>query len=393
MVGLSNGEASRAASDRRRLRMKHIICRGRPLASGLSARRASSARENLRTLALLYLVTDATRSLGARARALAGQLDGTLVPAVPVPRRASGHMHAEAQAAYAMWMAPQPVGGVAVWAHTGRGQPLDAETRAQVLTSWRTALPSPAVIIAGCGVPANGAPLPSDPRTRTDQVIRRTVTMAEEARKGGADALLVHPPGQLAALPDASGRVLALHDALAEAALPLIGFLLYRRASGLEYDDALLDEVLALPHVVGLKLATLDSVMRFQTVADRMSSHHADRLLITGEDRFLGYSLMIGARCALIGMGAARTGMQGALVRAAIANDAPSLLRLTRACDRFAAATFIEPMEGYIRRMLWALAEDGIIPDEACHDPSGPDLGPDDRARVASVMRALDGVS
>jgi 4-hydroxy-tetrahydrodipicolinate synthase len=82
--------------------------------------------------------------------------------------------------------------------------------------------------------------------------------------------------------------------------------------------------------------------------------------------------------------------MQAALVRAAIANDAPALVRLTRACDRFAAATFIEPMEGYIRRMLWALAEDGIIPDDACHDPAGPNLDRDERARLANAMRALD---
>ena len=102
---------------------------------------------------------------------------------------------------------------------------------------------------------------------------------------------------------------------------------------------------------------------------------------------------MIGARCALIGMGAARTSMQHALVHAAVTNDAPALLRLTRACDAFAAATFLEPMEGYIRRMLWVLAEDGIIPEDACHDPVGPRLDPGDRARVVSALRAVDGVA
>jgi 4-hydroxy-tetrahydrodipicolinate synthase len=337
-------------------------------------------------------VTDATRSVGARARALARQLDATLLPAVPVPRRANGQLHVEAQDAYAAWMARQPVGGVAVWAHTGRGLHLDGQTRDQVLAVWRKAMPA-SVIVAGCGVPAHGPPLPSDPRTRTDEVIGRALAMAEAARAGGADALLVHPPAQLADLPDASGRVLALHDALAEAGLPLIAFLLYQRASGLEYDDALLEELLALPHIAGVKLATLDSVMRFQTVADRISASHPDRVLITGEDRFLGYSLMIGARCALIGMGAARTAMQSALVQAAVANDAAEVVRLTRACDQFALATFIEPMEGYIRRILWVLAQDGIIPDDACHDPIGPPLDPSDRARVASAARALDALS
>ena len=338
-------------------------------------------------------MTHTTRSIAERARDLAKQLDGTLVPAVPVPRRSNGVLHAEAQSAYAAWMARQRVGGVAVWAHTGRGLHLDAPTREQVLSAWRTAMPTGALIIAGCGVATEGEQLPSDPRRLTDEVVRRTIAMAETARSGGANALLVHPPWHLAALPDAAGRVLAVHDALAEVGLPLIAFVLYQRASGLEYDDALLDEVLALPHVAGVKLATLDSVMRFQTVASRVAATHPDRLLITGEDRFLGYSLMIGARCALIGMGAARTSMQHALVRAAVTNDAPALLRLTRACDAFAAATFLEPMEGYIQRMLWALAEDGVIPEDACHDPVGPRLDPGDRARVISALRAVDGVA
>ena len=336
---------------------------------------------------------DTTRSTAARARALAKQLDGTLVPAVPVPRRSTGELHVDAQRAYADWMARQPVGGVAVWAHTGRGLHLDAAMRERVLSAWRAAMPAPALIVAGCGVPTGSASLPSDARMLTDEVIRRTVAMATAARSGGADALLVHPPGQLATLPGASRRVLALHDALAEVGLPLVAFLLYQRASGLEYDDPLLDELLALPHVAGVKLATLDSVMRFQKVASHMAANHPDRLLITGEDRFLGYSLMIGARCALIGMGAARTSMQHALVRAAVTNDSGALVRLTRACDAFAAATFVEPMEGYIRRMLWALAEDGVIPEDACHDPAGPPLDGADRARVVSAMRALDGIA
>ena len=339
----------------------------------------------------MHPVADTTRSLTDPARDLANRLDGTLVPAVPVPRLSNGTLHAEAQRAYAGWMATQPVSGVAVWAHTGRGLLLDAATREHVLSVWRAAMPAPALIIAGCGVPADSGRLPTDPRTRTDAVIHRTIAMADAARAGGADALLVHPPGHLAALPDAPGRVLALHDALSTVGLPLLAFLLYQRASGLEYDDAILDEVLGLPHVAGVKLATLDSVMRFQTVASHVAATHPDRLLITGEDRFLGYSLMIGARCALIGMAAARTSLQHALVQAAVTNDARALVRLTRACDLFAAATFLEPMEGYIRRMLWALAEDGVIPEDACHDPTGPPLARDERTRVVRALRALEG--
>src|SRR5688572_12638865 len=129
------------------------------LASGVSTRRASSACECSRRLPAREFVTVPIRPLAARARSLAAHLDGTLVPAVPVPRRATGRMHAEAQRTYAVWMAGQPVSGVAVWAHTGRGLHLDAETRHEVLASWRAALSPSSVIIAGCGVPATDSTL------------------------------------------------------------------------------------------------------------------------------------------------------------------------------------------------------------------------------------------
>jgi 4-hydroxy-tetrahydrodipicolinate synthase len=44
-------------------------------------------------------------------------------------------------------------------------------------------------------------------------------------------------------------------------------------------------------------------------------------------------------------------------------------------------------MEGYIRRMLWALAADGVIPDDACDDPWGPALPATERETVRHAVR------
>ena len=79
--------------------------------------------------------------------ALVDRLEWGLVPAVPVPFRGST-MDREAQRGYARWMAGQPVAGVAVWAHTGRGPHLSAEDRKEVLEAWREAMPD-RVIVAG----------------------------------------------------------------------------------------------------------------------------------------------------------------------------------------------------------------------------------------------------
>ena len=69
-----------------------------------------------------------------------------------------------------------------------------------------------------------------------------------------------------------------------------------------------------MPSVLGIKVATLDSVMTFQDLAALIDARAPDKVLITGEDRFLGYSLMCGARAALIGMGAACTTLQAELL-------------------------------------------------------------------------------
>jgi 4-hydroxy-tetrahydrodipicolinate synthase len=262
-------------------------------------------------------------------------------------------MDETAQHAYARWMAAQPVVGVAVWAHTGRGPHLVAEQRRAVLAAWRAALPGK-MIVAGAS----------------------SVAMAREAKRGGADALL--------AFPRADDPV-AYHGELARE-LPVIAFYLYQAAGGVAYDDATLHAILALPGVVGIKVATLDSVMTFQRIAAVMRDH-PDKLLITGEDRFLGYSLMLGARAALIGMGAALSDVQVALLRAFHAGDNDAFLRLSTQLDAFAQTTFVVPMDGYIRRMLWALAADGVIPDDACDDPWGPALPAAEREAVRRAVR------
>ena len=76
-------------------------------------------------------------------------------------------------------------------------------------------------------------------------------------------------------------------------------------------------------------MATLDSVITFQRIA-AVLREHPDKLLITGEDRFLGYSLLLGARAALIGMGSALPDLQADLFGARMVEDFASLYRLVR---------------------------------------------------------------
>jgi 4-hydroxy-tetrahydrodipicolinate synthase len=282
---------------------------------------------------------------------IASRIEWGLIPAVPVPFRGNT-LDAAAQRAYARWMAAHPVAGVAVWAHTGRGQLLSAEHRREVLETWREALPD-RVVVAGA----------------------RDITMAIEARRGRADALL--------AFPERNDPV-GYHRRLGRE-LPVIAFYLYEAAGGVPYDDRTLHAILDLPEVIGIKVATLDSVVTFQRVAALMRSH-PDKVLVTGEDRFLGYSVMVGATAALVGMGAALPDVQADLLHAWRDRQWDRFVALSAICDRLAQATFIDPMEGYIRRMLWAAAADGGLSGEACDDPWGPPLPDGERKSVEQVV-------
>ena len=291
---------------------------------------------------------------GGASADLAARLRHGLIPAVPVPCR-DGKVDGDALDQYVRWMARWPIAGVAVGVHTGRGPHLAPDDRRRVLSAWRRALPD-RVLVAGAWDEAS----------------------AREARTGGGDVILAFPRRD---------DPVAWHERLARE-LPVMLFYLYEAAGGVAWPMSTLRELLALPGVLGIKVATLDSVMTFQEVA-AVVKETPGKLLVTGEDRFLGYSLMLGAEAALVGMGAALTDIQAALLRARRDGDWPRFVRLSALCDDFARATFCPPMEGYVRRMLWAAAADGALPPEACDDPWGPPLPPEERAAVERAVREV----
>jgi 4-hydroxy-tetrahydrodipicolinate synthase len=307
---------------------------------------------------------------------------GALIPAVPVPFTSAGQIDTRAHERYVQWMVGQPIEGVAIWAHTGRGLRLGEAQRAVILRAWRKALVPSQFVVAAAGSTTQLA----DPA----HVMISARTMACQAADLGADALLVHPPVAFRDRPDLDTLVLDYHAAVAEAGLPLILFYLYEDAGGVRYGGDLLTKLLARPDVLGIKVATLNSVMTFQDLATLIEARAPDKVLVTGEDRFLGYSLMCGAQAALIGMGAACTTLQSDLLQSFRRGQFDRFLRLNRAVDDLARHTFLAPMEGYIVRMLWCLVHQGVIPLDAANDPWGPRLDPSEFVALGGCLKRIE---
>jgi 4-hydroxy-tetrahydrodipicolinate synthase len=291
-----------------------------------------------------------------------------LIPALPVPFTSERIIHHDSHVRMAEYMNDMPIGGVTVWAHTGRGLYLTEDERTEVLTHWRESLPN-RIIIAGAG----------------------SSTMAEHAKSLGADVLLCHPPTGFRELPEheRDEAIIEYHEELSHAGLPMILFYIYEAAGGIAYPPRVLDTLFKLPDVIGIKIATLDSVMTFQDLTRSIKSAYPEKLVITGEDRFFGYSLMMGADAALVGMGTALTMLQSQMMHDFYAQESESFLFRSRFVDQFAMATFTQPMEGYIGRMLYALAWLGIISKDAIFDPWGPELSEEEKETIADFLISL----
>lgn len=311
---------------------------------------------------------------------LVEQLRGTLLPAVVTPMDTDGVIAYDALTAYAGRIAAEPIGGVAVWAHTGRGLYLSPGDRSKVLETWRQATDVP--IVAGVGVPR------SDSAQTLQEAADATVAMALQAAGGGADAVMVYPLAALGDQPDGHAQAVALHERVAaESGLPLVGFYLHGEAGGYPYPPELIRDLLSLDAMLGVKTATLDRAIGCQDAI--WAGRGTGKLLITGEDRMFGPSFMWGADTALVGIAAAQVELSAAVLRTWTAGDHSGFLTASDRLDRFAAATFYAPIEGYVQRMLWAAVWEGLIPPDSAADPYGPALPAAERDIVIRCLEEL----
>jgi len=300
--------------------------------------------------------------------ARAPSIRGRLFPAVPTPLDANGRIHREGLERLVGWISGLAVGGVAVWTPIGRGDRLGPIARAEIFRAWRSGLGEGPTLIAAAG-PAAGARHPDD-------VVESARLMAEEAAGLGADAVLALPPGPYRGRPDRDRLVLEYHAALAVPGLPLL--ISYRRedAGGIAYGPEVLAQLLARPEVIGVQVATIDGIVAFQQVAALVRDQAPEKRVVSGEERFLGYSLMCGADSAIVGLGAAYPSESIKLIGAHVSGDAARFLELSADLDRRARLIFRAPMEGSVLRLLKSLVQIGVLPPDAAHDPWGPRSGP-----------------
>ncbi|WP_327091100.1 dihydrodipicolinate synthase family protein [Nonomuraea sp. NBC_01738] len=282
-------------------------------------------------------------AIDARAAGLRDRLRGALVAAAATPMTADGRVDLDVTESYYRALLASGADALAVLAHTGRGPYLSLDLRASLIARARA---TGAPVLVGVSAGTAG---------------RSAAEHAKVAAELGADGVLVFP---------SDGDRVAEHDAVWRAAgLPMIAFDLYTQPCPPE----ILRRIVSHPGVAGLKTALLSDAMACQEAI--ALTREADRLALTGEDRMFGPSLLWGAEAALVGVAAAQARVTAEVLRAFRGSDLRAFDRASARLDRLAAATFTAPMEGYVQRMLWLAADEGLIPASHAFDPFGPGLG------------------
>ncbi|MEV0345808.1 dihydrodipicolinate synthase family protein [Nonomuraea sp. NPDC050680] len=315
------------------------------------------------------------------AQVLRDRLRGTLLAAAATPMTESGEVDLGVVSRYLAGLVEDGADGLAVLAHTGRGPYLTPDVRAAVIER-AVALGVPVIVGIG-GSPEQSRGVAGSPE-QTGGVagspeqtggFAQAEEQARVAARLGADGVLVFP---------AEGDRLGGHEAIWQAAgIPMIAFDLYTRPCPPET----MRDLLRHPGVAGIKTALLSDAMGCQRAITL--ARQAGRLAITGEDRMFGPSLLWGAEAALVGLAAASVSVTAAVMAAYRGSDLRAFDAASGRLDRLATATFTEPMEGYVQRMLWLAAAEGRIPESHAHDPYGPSLPEQERAAVARAAGYL----
>ncbi|SCL26774.1 4-hydroxy-tetrahydrodipicolinate synthase [Micromonospora rhizosphaerae] len=292
------------------------------------------------------------------AAALRDRLRWRLIAAATTPGSAAGEIDPALVGTYLRGLVADGADALAVLAHTGRGPYLDPATRGEII---RQAVDTGVPVVVGVG----GRP------GETQAAVADQAVQAAELEAAG---LLVFP---------VEDDAVAHHEALWRASgLPMLAFDLYLRP----YPADALAALLAHPGVAGVKVARLNDAIACQEAL--AAAYRADRLAVTGEDRMFGPSLLWGAQAALVGLAAAAVPVTAAVLRAFADKQYDEFVVASAQLDRLASATFTDPMEGYVQRMLWIATHEGRIPPRYAVDPYGPALPAEDRERVLRMVRS-----
>ena len=274
-----------------------------------------------------------------------------IIPATILPMSADFKPDFNAFQAYLEWLLDQHPVALAINMDTGEGPQLSPEERRQTLETTSSVVRGRCPILAGV---MGGSTL---------DAVENAIT----AKAAGADGLVIFPNAAFRNTPLDPEIPYQHHKAIAEpTGLPMVLFQLASIFGGVLYPREVLLKLLEIPQVIALKESSFNAEVFAQT---RETLDLADRpiTLLTGHDRFIIGSFLLGADGALLGYGAVACNILAEMIRTFHADQIKKALAMKPILQGLADFLFRDPMLDYRARCKAALACIGVITREQIH--------------------------
>jgi 4-hydroxy-tetrahydrodipicolinate synthase len=268
-----------------------------------------------------------------------------VVPAVILPMSEDYQPDFAAFARYLEWIIAENAVAVAVNMDTGEGPQLKAaERRKAVETAVRVANGRVAVVAGVMGASTLDA-----------------VETARAYQEAGADGLVVFPNAAFRNDPLDPMVAYSYHKAIAVATgLPIILFQLAPIFGGVNFSREVLLKMLEIPEVVAIKEASFDA-QYFSYTQQTLEMSSREITLLTGNDRFIFESFLLGAEGALLGFCAVGCGMVAEMLSSYQGGQIAEAAAMRPRVQGFADFIYQDPMLDYRARCKAALAQLGVI--------------------------------
>lgn len=268
-----------------------------------------------------------------------------VVPAAILPMTADYQPDYERYKRYIEWLIGENAVAIAVNMDTGEGPQLKPLERRKAVESAVAAAGGRAAIVAGV----------------MGGTTQDAVDMAKMYQEAGADGLVVFPNAAFRNDPLDPRIPYNYHKAIAESSgLPIILFQLAPVFGGVNFSREALLRMLEIPEVVAIKEASFDAQYYAYTV-DTLRMVGREITLLTGNDRFITESFLLGAEGALLGFCAIGCGMVAEMLRKFQDRDYRAAVDMRPRVQGFADFIYKDPVLDYRARCKAALAHIGVL--------------------------------
>ncbi len=268
-----------------------------------------------------------------------------VVPAVILPMTKDYEPDYEAFAQYLEWIIAENAVAIAVNMDTGEGPQLNANERVKVVeTAVRIARGRVGVVSGVSGGTTKDA-----------------VDASIQYREAGADGLVVFPNAAFRNEPLDPQIPYSYHKAIADATgLPIILFQLAPVFGGVNFSRESLLKMLEIPEVIAIKEASFDA-QYFTYTRQTLDIAGRDIVMLTGNDRFILESFLLGATGALLGFCAIGCGLVAELLKKLQSGQVIEAVSMRSKVQGYADFIYQNPVLDYRARCKAALATIGVI--------------------------------